>query len=715
MFSRHRSFLACTILTSGFAVALVTPVQALADEDAAPGQIIVNGVREDVTEGSGEYGAKRASTSTKLSLSPRETPQSISVVTRTQIADFALNDVNTLLATTTGINVQNVETDRTYYSARGFDITNFQVDGVGQPFAYGLQNGALDTATFDRVEVLRGAAGLLSSTGNPSATINFVRKRPGKTSAASASLLYGSFDHLRLDADATVPLTAEGSIRARIVGAYQDTGSYLDRYSAKRAVGYGVIEADLGPHTILSAGYQHQENDTAGSLWGALPLNYSDGTPTSYPRSTSTSAHWTRWNVRDQQIFGDLTHAFGNGWTAKASVLRRVITEDARLFYVYGAPDPVTGNGLFSYPGAFRGPVRELTIDAYASGPLKLFGREHELVFGLNRGTGSVEEYSAYDVAAIGLPLPGDSAFDGSFPYPDFPGFTLSAEFETKRETAYGLVRLNPSDGAKLMLGGNVTHAVSKGSSYGVAKDYALTRFLPFVGATVDLTKNLSAYASFATIFNPQTELDENLELLPPVEGDNLEAGIKGEWFGGHLNASAAIFRARQKNTAESAGFDLATGQTLYRPVDATSEGIELDIAGTVAPGLQLSGGYTLMRIKGEEGEKVRTYVPRSTARLNIAYSPPALPGLKLGASVQYQSRIYRVQPLVTPSDEPIIARQDGYALVDLMARYEFGERWWLAGNLRNLTNVKYITSLYWEQGFYGAPRTVSATLGVRF
>ncbi|MCT6980900.1 TonB-dependent receptor plug domain-containing protein, partial [Salmonella enterica subsp. enterica serovar Oranienburg] len=78
----------------------------------------------------------------------------------------------------TGVNVERVETDRTYYSARGFDVTNFLVDGVGLPFANGQQEGDLDTALYQRVEVLRGANGLLSFTGNPSATINFVRKRP---------------------------------------------------------------------------------------------------------------------------------------------------------------------------------------------------------------------------------------------------------------------------------------------------------------------------------------------------------------------------------------------------------------------------------------------------------------------------------------------------------------------------------------------------------
>ncbi len=677
-----------------------------AEDPQARPEILVTGERD-----ADDFGVRATSAATRLSLSQRETPQSVSIVTRAQIDTFNLDDVNTLLATTTGVNVQQVETDRTYYSARGFDITNFQIDGIGLPFPYGLQNGALDTASYDRVEVLRGANGLLSSTGNPSATINFVHKRPTRDPAAAMSVLFGSFDQVRLDGDVSMPLTRDGSIRARGVGAYLDTDSYLDRYHTKRSVLYGIIEADVTPTTLVSAGYQRQDNRTAGSLWGALPLFYTDGTPTDYARSASTGTDWSHWNIKDQQIFGDVTQQLGGGWIAKISALRHAIDEEDRLFYVYGTPDRETGDGLFSYPGAFRGPTRDLTLDAYVSGPFALFGRRHELVVGVNRGAARVKQYSSYP-AGIGTPLPGDSAFDGSYPLPDFPEFDLSADFHQRRESAYALVRLDPADGVKLMLGGNVTHAMSDGYSYGVASDFSKTKALPFVGATADLTPHLTAYASFATIFNPQTETDVAHRVLPPIEGDNLEAGIKGAWHDGKLNASLSIFRARQRNTAEATGFDPETGQTYYTTIDATSEGIEADIGGELLPGLQVTAGYTLLRIESPEGDPVRTYVPRNTARLNLSYTPPALPALTIGGAVQYQSRIKRLQSVVATDGSEIVTRQDGYALIDLQARWRFDPHWYIAGNLRNVTNKKVLTSLYWDQAYYGAPRTAMVTLG---
>jgi len=125
----------------------------------------VRAARDGVTpsERSGAYTARSASTATQLDLTPRATPQSISVVTRAQIDDQSLRNANDRLSNVTGVNVERVETDRSYFSVRGFEAST------------GDQLGDIDTALVDRVEVLRGANGLMSSTGNPSATVNFAR------------------------------------------------------------------------------------------------------------------------------------------------------------------------------------------------------------------------------------------------------------------------------------------------------------------------------------------------------------------------------------------------------------------------------------------------------------------------------------------------------------------------------------------------------------
>lgn len=681
---------------------------------ASADEIIVTGQR---TESSVDYTTTAQTTTTRFPISQRETPQSVSVVTRAQIEDFQLNDINALLATVPGVQVQSAETDRIYYSARGFDIQTFQIDGIGLPFAFEIQTGSIDTAVYDHIDVVRGAPGLLSSTGNPSAVINFIRKRPLKSFQASANAQYGSFDNLRLDADVSVPLNSTGSIRARAVGAYVDSDSHLDRYRLKRWTGYGIVEADVGEKTTLTLGYGHQDHQSRGAMWGALPLYYTDGTRIDLKRSANTGPDWSGWGVIDRQIFGDIVHHFDDDWHVKFTANRRAISEDDKLFYAYGNPDRVTGEGIFTYPGAFQAQTRNLSLDAYVAGKFALFGRKHDVMLGVNRSAQRYKQYSSYDNSAIDVGIPLEDALSGTFPLPNFPeNYDLSLNTHTRREALYGLVRLHVADPLKVMVGSNVTRATSDGYAYGAPTEYELTRFLPFVGATLDLNANISAYASFATIFNPQTETDINRRLIDPIEGDNVEAGLKGEWYAGRLNASVAIFQARQKNTAESAGFDPTIGQTVYRGVDAKSQGIEFEFGGQITEGLQATGGYTIMRIRGEDDEPVRTFVPRNTARLNLTYAPPALAGLKLGASVQYQSRIYLEPGTVSATTgEPIRITQGGYALVDLLARYAVSENLTLSVNVRNVTNKKHLTSLNFDQGYFGAPRTVIGTISLKY
>ncbi|MBH0114032.1 TonB-dependent siderophore receptor [Novosphingobium sp. YJ-S2-02] len=685
------SRLAIALATIGLGLGLATGVQA-AEAEIGSGDIVVTGAVPD------DYTVEGQSSSTRLDISLRETPQSVSVVSRAQIEDFNLDTVRDVLRRTTGVNVETFDSERTYYNARGFDIVSFQYDGVGMPLAQGIQIGAADTALFERVEIVRGATGLLSQTGNPSATINFVRKRAKRETGGYATLSYGSFDQVRGDVDVNAALTENGGLRARFVGAYESADSYLDYYSTSRLTLYGTVSADLGPDTVATVGYSWQESAPKGVTWGALPVTDAEGNPASYDRSTSSAQPWTNWTSTDRQLFADITHDLGNDWQAKVSVQRRAFDGDAELFYIY-----YSGDTLVSYPGAYKDHQRDTTIDAHIGGSFELAGREHEVLFGGTYGEQRLIESQASAPDSFGIPLPGDTAFQGTFPYPDFGDYAVAADYTTKIYTGYGLARLSLAEPLKLMLGGNVARAERNGVSYGTPYNFAKTKFLPFAGVTLDLTGNLTAYASYATIFNPQVETDIDGNVLAPLEGETYEAGIKGEWLEGRLNASLAVFKTKQDNVARQAGFNPDLGINYYTAEDNRSQGVEFDVSGELLPGLQLTGGYAYVDIEDDAGEDARLFIPRHTVRLTAAYTPPALEALRLGASARYQSKI---ENGVTQGD---------YALVDLMARYQLTPNISLGANVDNVTGVKYWSSLQSAQAYYGAPRTVRGTLGLSF
>jgi len=616
--------------------------------------------------------------------------------------DFNLNSVNDVLDAATGIVVEKVETDRTYYTARGFDIVNFQTDGIGIPFVYGLVDGDLDTAIYDRVDVIRGAAGLLAGTGNPSATINFVRKRPAHGFQASVGLTLGSWSDVRIDADVSGALNASGSVRGRLVLAGQDQESYLDRYQSKKGVFYGIVEADLSDSTLLTFGHTQQNNRPKGVLWGALPLYYSDGSQASYDVSTSTAPDWTQWDSNIGVTFAELRHDFVNGWHATAVFTQKDVSSDSKLFYVYGVPDAGTSEGLFVWPSVHSQDNEQSIVDVRASGPFALMGQEHEAIIGFSASRSTLNNQSIRG-RSVGEPLPDLPAWDGTFPEPIFDVPGGGGDFVDKQRSVYAAARLQASGRLKFILGANSTWIDSEGDSYGASRGKSAHKTTPYAGVIYDLSPDISLYGSHTAIFLPQSETGAGLNRLDPAEGYNNELGLKAEWLDKRLNASFALFQAQQNNLAQSAYFDENLGITIYEGVDTRSQGFELELAGEITPGVKINTGYTQLSIEDASGSDVRTFSPRRMLRLASTWQ--ALPQVKLGARLNWRSETWR------DLGNGITIRQPSYALLDLMARYDFDKHWQAALNLNNVTGEKYLTSLYWDQAFYGAPRNISVSL----
>ncbi|HLO67355.1 MAG TPA: TonB-dependent siderophore receptor, partial [Holophaga sp.] len=620
--------------------------------------------------------------------------------------DFQMASALDALDTVTGVRVERVETDRTYFTARGFDITNFQYDGASAPFANGLLLGDLDTALFDRVEVVRGANGLTSATGYPSATVNLVRKRPTRELQASAALGAGSWGRARADVDLSGPLSAGGSVRGRFVAAAEGGDSYLDRLSSRKHALYGVLEADLGASTRVTGGFLAQRKKTDGGLWGALPLAYTDGSPTAYARSTSTAADWVRWDNRDAQGFLELAHTLAPGWTFKATWTRRKQEGDDKLFYVYGTPDRATGLGLYAYPSLYAGTTTQDALDASLKGEFSLFGRTHALVLGAQHATADVEDVSHYG-RGIGTPLPDLATWDGRYPEPLFDASVDGGSVHDTRTTGYAAARFSLAEGAGLLVGAAWTRQRTRGLAYGVDRYRSDGRATPYLGLTWEAAPAHTLYASYAEIFNPQSEVDRAQRRLEPVRGGSLEAGLKSSWLGGRVQTTFAAFRTTQSNLAESDGY--VGIQAVYKGVDTVSRGLEAEVAGDVTRDLQVNAGATILKLENAGGGEARTFIPRRTVQAGATWRLPFLPKAKVGANVAWKSAIRREE------GPGITLRQEACALVNLMAKYDFTPSLSGAVNVENATDEKYLTSLYWSQGFYGAPANMRVSLSWRY
>lgn len=714
---RHRSLVA--------ALMLAIPYLASAEEsghkeevESLPEVKVTSQVEKDrPSEKTKSYTVNSTSSATRLNTSIRETPQSISVITRELLDDFRVLSVNDALSYATGIKVEQFETDRTEYTARGLNITSFQIDGLNSPISFsGTNYGDLDMAVYDRIEVLRGANGLVAGTGNPSATINFIRKRPTRDFQAKATASLGSWDNRRLDADVSGALNGDGSVRGRLVVANQNRNSYLDRYSTERNVAYGVIEADLSESTNLAIGHTYQKNDSSGNNFGSLPLLYSDGTKRHYKVSDSPATDWAYMRVGTHVSFVELTHYFNNDWKVKAQLTHKDTASEGRYNYVDGYEDRTTGLGTYkSYPYIYSFATKDHVADIYANGPFELAGRKHELVVGATWSRSYMKEYSRTG-STLGSTF--ISSFDdlGEFPMPTFGDKSKSSDYQNTITNIYTAAKLNPIDALKITVGGSLLSYELKGVAYDVdqiAKEN--NKFTPYVGTVYDLSDEHSLYASYAGIYKPQVERGASLKTLAPLEGKNYEAGVKSEWFNKKLNSSFALFRTEQENQAQSIGTASFNGSIIntYEGIKATTKGYEFDVSGEVMDGLSVNAGYTrLMSVKGDNNQNVNPFVPRHLVHLTTVYKVPFVENLKVGASVNWQSDTH--VDITLPSAAVVRYKQDSYATLNLMANYKIDNHWDAAVNLYNVTNEKYLSSLRYAsagQAYYAAPASAMATL----
>ncbi|QJR02426.1 TonB-dependent receptor plug domain-containing protein [Sphingobium yanoikuyae] len=287
---------------------------------------------------------------TKLPLAIAETPQTISIVTRDRLDEQRLITLDDVMKNTPGVTVQPGTRLRTAYYARGFVIDTLNFDGIPTS-GWNEAVNTEDMAIYERVELLRGASGLLQGTGNPSGTINLVRKRPGRELAATATLSAGSWNNYRAEADISVPLTASGDVRARVVGVAEDRDYFYDDGHRRKFMAYGTIEWNVTPDTVLAATIKWQDVRDKGISMG-IP-RYADGGTLDIPRSRSTAADWSSRNWNNTQMFAELRHNFGGDWEGKLAVSRIVGDSDMTYAAAYGAVNRTTGLGPIVYGGAY--------------------------------------------------------------------------------------------------------------------------------------------------------------------------------------------------------------------------------------------------------------------------------------------------------------------------------------------------------------------------
>jgi len=678
-------------------------LDALSISGKAPGSI---------TEGTDLYTTYSSSSSTRLNLSPKETPQSLTVMTRQRLDDQRLTNLTDALEATPGIIVtrDGLGAESDAFWSRGFQIINYEIDGV--PTASRMENYTQSMAMYDRVEVVRGASGLISGMGNPAATINLIRKRPTYENQASITGSLGSWDRYGSGFDVSGPLNASGTVRGRLVADLKSEHAWVDRYKMESQLLYGISEFDLSEDTLLTVGFSYLATDVDSPSRSGLPTRFGTGEQTHFSRSASSGPAWAYNDHEQTSYFVSLEQQLGNGWSGKIEY-SHAENQFSELFGYAMGDLQADGSGMSTLPVRFSGTPRQDNLDLYLTGPFSALGREHELITGmtLSQYREYVPSYGGWNYGYQSSPaavIGNIFDWDGKQPKPDF-AVSGKSYMDEDQYAAYATTRLNLADDLKLIVGGRLTDwkRDNKDYSYGGATTEVKRKesgvFIPYTGLVYDLDDTWSAYASYTKIFSPQAYYvrDEANKPLDPMEGVGYEIGLKGSHLGGKLNSSLALFKLQQDNLAIWVHDDVYNSEQ-----DTTSEGVELELNGELAEGWQAAAGYVYTTTTDKDDQRITTILPRHSLKTFTSYRlPGALDKLTVGGGVNWQSKVGQDLRTFT---------QGSYAVTNLMARYQINRNLSATLNLDNVFDRKYL-SMAGSYGTYGTPRNVMAGFKYEF
>lgn len=712
-------------VSSNGAVITVYDAKSSDGEKTLPAIVVSNNA---ATEDTGSYTTHTLGTATKLALSMRETPQSTTVITRQRMDDQAMVDINDVVASTPGLFVSSTGgPGRQSFAARGFSIDSTMEDGVAKTWQTFIPGGQPNLAMYDRVEVVRGATGMMQGAGNPSAAINMIRKRPTKEFKGAVTASVGSWDDYSASIDLSRALNASGSVRGRVVAFGQDSKSFRDVEESNNQLFYGIVEADLGPNTLLTIGAHNQKSHT-NNAWGGMPMTRT-GQHWNMPRSFFSAPDWQFLNTKTTTAFATLEHRFDNQWKARLSLAKSWSQNDILATNFYAEKDATTGmlTGTY-YNSAWRAGRKSdyFNYDLYASGPLTVLGRQHELVVGNSRNIiDNTGQNFKGGVVARGVDIATWNPH--SIPAPDF-AWTDDSRDVTVQNSVYTTTRLNLADDWKLILGGRLDwydyQNRTESGSYSIARN--LTRY---AGLIYDINDQHSVYASYTDIFKPQSNKDVSDNVLSPIVGKNYEIGIKGEYFGGTLNASAAIFQIDETNRS----IGVTDSSLCPRPAEGCSSasglvrsrGVELELQGALTPNWQIGAGYTFVDAKyvtdsnkAREGQPFDSRKPQHLFKVSSSYQLPGqLNQWRVSGNIYRQSDMYANG---TTSGTTWRNEQKAYVLVDVGAGYKVNKHFDVQLNISNLFDKRYYKAIsndpaWWPMEAYGDPRKFKLTARYTF
>ncbi|PTM41814.1 TonB-dependent siderophore receptor [Bosea sp. 124] len=669
------------------------------------------------------YVGRRSDTATKTDTPLIETPQSVTVVTRQQMADQGAQSVGQALRYTASVLAETRLSAGRYDSAfiRGFGgsgggagfINN--LDGLRYQRGVSFLVPAYEPWGLERVEVLRGPSSVVFGQVKPGGIVNMVSKRPKDEAHGEVQLQFGSYQRAQMAFDIGGPIDPEKTWLYRVVGLGRAADTQVDFTREERIfVAPSVTYRPNGATSFtLMASFQR---DPETGFYGFIPavgtvLPSRAGRIRSdfFPGEPSYEGY-----SRNQANLGyAFEHRFNDVFSFRQNV--RVSDLESRMHTVAVAGIGADQRTLTRRVTASNESARTAGIDNQLQADFRTGPLTHKLLFGIDGYWMDGKAFTGAGGTVQTLDFTNPIYGRRPFVVPAIPGTSQTT-------TQYGVYLQDQIklDRLSLLVGGRFdsAEARTRALTTGVLTKQDDTARTGRVALMYNFDNGFAPYASYSTSFEPVAGTTFAGTPFKPTEGEQYEVGFKYELPGANAFIQAAAYELTQTNVSTSdlanVGFQVQTGEVRAR-------GIEVEARATVFDNLDLIAAYAytdaeVTKSNGVDLGKRPTVVPRHMASLwgHYTFRTGMLAGLGLGAGVRYVGE--------GAGDPGNTFFTPDYTLVDAAISYDFGaanpalKAWKLQVNAHNLFDKEYISGCYAAvQCSFGLRRTVLATLSYRW
>ncbi|WP_343667988.1 TonB-dependent receptor [Chitinophaga sp.] len=698
---------------------------------------------------------------TKTATPLKDVPQSIAYVTKELIQDQAAVRIGDVVKNMSGVNQFTFYDDLT--------IRGFRINGGSTTQ---LMNGMRTFTGFwkqpmvnylERVEVIKGPASALFGNASPGGVINRVTKKPLDEDRKSLSFTMGSFNTTRALLDFTGPLNEDKTILYRLNLGYENAESFRVLQFDKNIV--IAPSVSFLPNEKTRINFDAVYNKSNSRLDRGQSIFLGQGLY-STPISQSLNATNDYLNEETYTVMASLNHQFNSRLAFNLAYLRTGYTEDllehrsANAYAVDSAGNPISSlvarqvfvrkknpasanASVYLTYDAYTGKVAHKLLAGYdysqatlSPGASQMTAANYQLKNGgvaaynpANAANYVFYKYTTATGEVINIPKPNVPSYNlitRQNVLEDMNKYVYVAQNSTVQPSFNSLGGMYIQDqvkfGALQLLVGVRFETYTDRPYYKTdsVKNVKQHAFLPRLGLTYSVTRNINIYGVYTKGYNPQDAATQSNPLtggpFDPIESELVEGGLKTEWLQGKLTGNLSVYRIIQKNTLYPAG--VANQPDLLTQVGKeTAKGIEVDITGQITKDWNIVANYSyndaiisdaLGTDKALIGRQ-KPNAPKHQGNLWTKYTIPAgkVKGLGLGVGANFVTT--RNVSLNTTQTLP------GYALLNAALYYKVNKVQ-LQLNFNNLTN-----KIYWVGGydylrlFPGAPRNWQATISYTF